>query len=151
MKINEIKTTKTPMTLSPISGERKTEGTAEKGSFGDVMRRSEETDAESRMRKLMGDIEKQGETLGKTMDLRELKQYKKLIAEFLDEMVTNSLKFSKFNQFDRRGRHKVFAVVKKVNGKLEELSREFMKEEKDNLQILDKIGTIRGMLLDVYM
>jgi len=151
MKINEIKSTKTPITISSISGDRKTEGTADKGTFGDVMRRSEETDAESRMRKLMGDIEKQGEALGKTMDLRELKQYKKLISEFLDEMVTSSLKFSKFSQFDRRGRHKVFAVVKKVNAKLEEMSREFMKEEKDNIKILDNIGTIRGMLLDVYM
>lgn len=151
MKINEIKSTKTPITVTSISGDRRTEGAADKGTFGDVMRRSEEADVETRMRKLMGDIERQGETLGKTMDLRELKQYKKLISEFMDEMVTSSLKFSKFSQFDRRGRHKVFAVVKKVNAKLEELSREFMKEEKDNIKILDNIGTIRGMLLDVYM
>lgn len=151
MKINEIKSTKSQIIVTSVSGDRKTEGTADKGTFGDVMRRNEEADVESRMRKLMGDIERQGEALGKTMDLRELKQYKKLISEFMDEMVTSSLKFSKFSQFDRRGRHKVFAVVKKVNAKLEELSREFMKEEKDNIKILDNIGTIRGMLLDVYM
>ncbi len=151
MKINDIKSSKAPIALPSVHGDRKAEGTAEKTSFGDVMKKNSESDAESRMRKLMGDIERQGDTLGKTMDIRELKHYKKLISEFLDEMVQNSLKFSKFSQFDRRGRHKVYAVVKKVNGKLEELSREFMKEEKDNIAILDKIGTIRGMLLDVYM
>lgn len=151
MKINEINTAKTSITITSVPGERKAEGTAEKSSFGDVMRKNEEADVESRMRKLMGDIERQGDALGRTMDIKVLKQYKKLIAEFLDEMVTNSLKFSKFSQFDRRGRHKVFAVVKKVNSKLEELSREFMKDEKENIAILDKIGTIRGILLDVYM
>lgn len=151
MKINEINTAKPSVVIGSVQADRKAEATVDKGSFGDVMRRNEEADVESRMRKLMGDIERQGDTLGKTMDLRELKQYKKLISEFLDEMVQSSLKFSKFSQFDRRGRHKVFAVVKKVNSKLEELSREFMKEEKDNIAILDRIGTIRGMLLDVYM
>ncbi len=151
MKVNDIKSSKVPLPLTSIHADRRAESLTNKPTFGDIMKKNEESDVETRMRKLMADIENQGDKLGKSMDIKELKAYKKLISEFLDEMVQNSLKFSKFSQFDRRGRHKVFAVVKNVNSKLEELSREFMKEEKDNISILDKIGTIKGMLLDVYM
>jgi len=65
--------------------------------------------------------------------------------------MNNSLKFSKQSHFDRRGRHKIYALVKKVNAKVEELSRELLKEEKDNIKILENIGNIKGMLLDMYM
>jgi len=99
----------------------------------------------------MSDIEKQGENLAKNMDIKELKNYKKLVSEFMNEVVNNSLKFSKQSSFDRRGRHKVYALVRKVNARLEELSREFLKEEKDNIKILESIGIIKGMLFDMYM
>ena len=85
------------------------------------------------------------------MDFKELKKYKKMVSEFMDEVVKNSLKFSKQSHFDRRGRHKVYALVRKVNAEIEELSREFLKDEKDNIKILESIGNIKGMLLDMYM
>jgi uncharacterized protein YaaR (DUF327 family) len=122
-----------------------------KTTFADTLQKKGEADLDTRLNKLMSEINRQGEKLAKNMDIKELKQYKKLIAEFMDEVVNSSLKYSKHNQFDRRGRHKVYAIVKKVNAKVEELSREFLKEEKDNIKILESIGTIKGMLLDIYM
>lgn len=150
MKIADIKNH--PTIASSVSREdRKTDISSSKPNFGDTLRRTEEQDLETRLNKLMSDIERQGENLAKTMDIKELKNYKKMISEFMDEVVNNALKFSKHSHFDRRGRHKVYALVKKVNAKIEELSREFLKEEKDNIKILESIGSIKGMLLDMYM
>lgn len=151
MKIQEIKSQPSSIASAITREDRKTDFSSERSSFGDTLKKTEEQDLTSRLSRLMSDIEKQGEHLGKSMDIKELKNYKKLITEFLDEVVNNSLKFSKQSHFDRRGRHKVYALVRKVNSKVEELSRDFLKEEKDNIKILDSIGSIKGMLFDMYM
>ena len=150
MKITEIKTH--PSVISTVAKEdKKSDIGSFKSSFENTLRKTDEQDLTSRLNRLMSDIEKQGDNLVKSMDIKELKKYKKLIAEFMDEVVNNSLKFSKQSHFDRRGRHKVYALVRKVNASIEELSREFLKEEKDNIKILESIGNIKGMLLDMYI
>lgn len=151
MKISDIKSQPSSVAGAIAREDRRTDIANERTSFGDTLKKTEEQDLTTRINRLMSDIEKQGDSLGKSMDIRDLKNYKKLITEFLDEVVNNSLKFSKQSHFDRRGRHKVYALVRKVNSKVEELSREFLKEEKDNIKILESIGSIKGMLLDMYM
>jgi uncharacterized protein YaaR (DUF327 family) len=151
MKISDINNRSTAVAGLPAKEERHIEAGANRTSFADTLQRKEESNLETRLNKLMSDINTQGELLGKNMDIKELKQYKKLIAEFMDEVVNSSLKYTKHNQFDRRGRHKVYAMVKKVNARVEELSREFLKEEKDNIKVLETIGTIKGLLLDLYI
>lgn len=151
MKISDIKSLTAPVASTISREDRRADITNNRSTFGDTLKRTEEQDLTSRLNRLMSDIEKQGENLAKSMDLKDLKNYKKLISDFMNEVVNNSLKFSKQSHFDRRGRHKVYALVKKVNAKVEELSREFLKEEKDNIKILESIGSIKGMLFDMYM
>ena len=151
MKITEIKNNSSSITKTVAKEDRPPGIMSNKPSFSETLIRSEEQDLTSYLNRLMSDIEKQGENLAKNMDIKELKEYKKLVSEFMNEAVKNSLKFSKQSSFDRRGRHKVYALVKKVNGRIEELSREFLKEEKDNIKILESIGIIKGMLFDMYM
>lgn len=151
MKISELSSRSTAIASLTSKEDRRNDMNPNKTTFADTLQKKGEADLDTRLNKLMSEINRQGEQLAKNMDIKELKQYKKLIAEFMDEVVNSSLKYSKHNQFDRRGRHKVYAIVKKVNAKVEELSREFLKEEKDNIKILESIGTIKGMLLDIYM
>ena len=151
MKISDVINHPTAIANLNSKDERRSEMNSNKATFAEALQKKGETDLDTRLAKLMSEINLQGEQLGKNMDIKELKQYKRLIAEFMDEVVNSSLKYTKHNQFDRRGRHKVYAMVKKENAKVEELSREFLKEEKDNIMILDSIGTIKGMLLDIYM
>ena len=51
---------------------------------------------------------------------------------------------------DRRGRHRVYGIIRLVDENLDQLAQELMKDEKDNLAILNKIGEIRGLLLDIF-
>jgi uncharacterized protein len=151
MKISDVISHPTAIANLNSKEDRRNELNSNKASFAETLQKKGEADLDTRLARLMSQINQQGEQLGKNMDIKELKQYKRLITEFMDEVVNSSLKYTKQNQFDRRGRHKVYAMVKKVNAKVEELSREFLKEEKDNIKILDSIGTIKGMLLDIYM
>lgn len=151
MKISEVVSHPTAIASLNAKDDRRNEMNSNKTTFAEALQKKGEADLDTRLTRLMSEINLQGERLGKNMDIKELKNYKKLISEFMDEVVNSSLKYTKHNQFDRRGRHKVYAMVKRVNAKVEELSREFLKEEKDNIKILESIGTIKGMLLDIYM
>lgn len=138
--------------LSEISGkeDRRVSGNQE-ANFQSHLRRIESTNAEERIAGLVNKIIEQGEKLGKKADIRELKIYKNLISEFMDEAVNNSHKFSKKNFLDRRGRHKVYAIVKKVNENLENLTKEVLSSEKDNIKILKSLDDIRGLILDLSL
>ena len=68
----------------------------------------------------------------------------------MNEVVNRSHKFSRENFLDKRGRHRVYGIIRQVDDTLDELARELMKDEKDHLAILGKIGEIRGLLLDIF-
>lgn len=98
---------------------------------------------------LMKDITEQGEKISKHMDIKDMKHYRSLVKEFMNEVVTHSHEFSRENFLDRRGRHRVYGIVKLVDKNLDELATELMKDEKDQLSILGKVGEIQGLLLDI--
>ena len=72
------------------------------------------------------------------------------VKDFLNEVVTRSHKFSRENFLDRKGRHRVYGIVKLVDKNLDELAEELVKDESDHITILDKIGEIAGLLLDIF-
>ena len=114
-----------------------------------LMSSIEEAGLSERLSVMMQEITMQGEKLGKHMDVRDMKHYRRLIQEFMNEIVNRSHKFSRENFLDRRGRHRVYGMIKRVNVVLDELAGELIKEEKDTLAILIKVDEIRGLLLDI--
>jgi len=110
----------------------------------------EEADLQARLSSMMEEITRQGDRLYKKRDVRDMKRYRGLIKEFLNEVVTRSHSFSRENFLDRRGRHRVYGIIRLVDENLDQLAQELMKDEVDNIAILDKIGEIRGLLLDIF-
>ncbi len=109
----------------------------------------QEQELQSRLNLMMEDITMQGKRLSKHMDVRDMKRYRQLIKNFMNEIVNRSHKFSRENFLDRRGRHRVYGMIKLIDQNLDELAMELIKEEKDNIAILMKIDEIRGILLDL--
>ena len=98
---------------------------------------------------LMTDITTQGELIARHMDIRDMKKYRGLIREFMNEVVYRSHKFSRENFLDRRGRHRVYGIIRLIDSNLDELAQELVKDEQNHITILEKIGEIRGLLLDI--
>ena len=109
----------------------------------------EEHGLQARLNLLMEDIVQQGKKLSKHMDVRDMRRYRQLIKDFMNEIVNRSHKFSRENFLDRRGRHRVYGMIKLVDETLDELAGELIKDEQDHLLILSKIDEIRGLLLDI--
>lgn len=109
------------------------------------------TDAElqAKVDALLEDITTQGNRIAEHMDIRDMKKYRGLIKDFLNEVVYRSHKFSRENFLDRRGRHRVYGIIKLIDSNLDELASELVKDEADHISILARIGEIRGLLLDI--
>ncbi|MBO7336691.1 MAG: YaaR family protein, partial [Lachnospiraceae bacterium] len=63
--------------------------------------------------------------------------------------VTHSHKFERENFLDKRGRHRVYGMIKLIDENLDALTEELLKEEKDAMAILTRVDEIRGLLLDI--
>ena len=110
------------------------------------------TDAElqAKVDSLMEDITAQGNRIAQHMDIRDMKKYIGLIKDFLNEVVYRSHKFSRENFLDRRGRHRVYGIIKLIDENLDQLATELVSDEMDHLKILNAIGEIEGLLLDIF-
>ena len=102
-----------------------------------------------RLNLMMQEITMQGDKIVKRVDVRDMRKYRSLIKEFMNEIVNRSHKFSRENFLDRRGRHRVYGIIRLVDEKLDELAQELVKEQTDKIAILAKIGEIQGLLLDI--
>ena len=111
--------------------------------------RVEEQELQARLTALMEEITMQGKRLGKRRDVRDMKRYRGLIKDFMNEIVNRSHKFSRENFLDRRGRHRVYGIIRLVDEKLDELAQALVSDECDKIAILAKVDEIRGLLLDI--
>ena len=109
-----------------------------------------ESELQAHLNALMEQITEEGKKLAKKRDVKDMKHYRGLVKDFLNEIVSRSHEFSRENFLDKRGRHRVYGIIRLVDENLDALAQELMKDEKDNMEILSKIGEIQGLLLDIF-
>lgn len=114
-----------------------------------LIRNIEEKDLQEKLNSMMEEITVQGDKISKHMDIKDMKKYRELVKGFLNEVVSRSHEFSRENFLDRRGRHRIYGIVRLVDKNLDDLAGELVKDEKDHLAIISKIDDIRGLLLDI--
>ncbi|MBR1736143.1 MAG: YaaR family protein [Firmicutes bacterium] len=144
MKVSDI------TSVSSAVVTKKTEKTSSE-EFSFTLNKVSDDKLMERLNSLMEDIAAQGKKLGEHMDIRDMKKYRSLVTDFINEVVTNSHEFSRENFLDRRGRHRVYGIVKLVNKNLDDLAQELLKKEKDHIAILDKTDEIQGLLMDIMI
>lgn len=129
----------------PEKGETK----VDKGFRFTLLSQIEESQLQDKLTQMVEEITSQGAKIAEHMDIKDLKIYRGLIANFMQEVISNSHKFSRENFLDRRGRHRVYGIVRLVNEKIDELAKELLSAEKNHVSILEKIGEIQGLILDI--
>jgi hypothetical protein len=141
-KINEVQQT------APVQQTQAAQPTDDTFKFMLASNIEEEGLAE-RLNLMMEEIVMQGDKIVKRMDVRDMRRYRTLIKDFMNEIVNRSHKFSRENFLDRRGRHRVYGIIRLVDEKLDELAQALVSEECDKIAILAKVDEIRGLLLDI--
>ena len=142
MKVNDIsQISQVPEAAKTVEGD---------GSFKFTLASAiTDADLQAKVDALLNDITAQGNRIAQHMDIRDMKKYRGLVKDFLNEVVYRSHKFSRENFLDRRVRHRVYGIIRLIDKNLDELASELVEDEKDHIAILDRIGEIKGLLLDI--
>ena len=121
------------------------------GEFSFTLKRIASEGLAERLSGLITEITEKGKKIAKHMDINDLKQYRGLVGDFINEVITNSYEFSRENFLDRRGRHRVYGIVRLVNKELDALAQDLLKNETNHINILSRIDQICGLLLDLLI
>lgn len=119
-------------------------------SFTSVMDKRRTDVTFERLNKKMTEIEAQGEKLADTRSVENLRKYKKMVKDFLDDAIKNGLELKEQRGFNQRGSTKIYKLVKEVDKKLIDLTNQVLDKEKKGLDVLNLVGEIKGMLLNIY-
>ncbi|WP_180960440.1 YaaR family protein [Neobacillus cucumis] len=125
---------------------------SELAAFQNILSGKQISLAKEHFNTLLEGITKQGERLVRSRSLNDLHEYKRLIKSFLQEVVKHGLSLEETASFSHSSsRERKLKVIKEIDKKLLDLSEEMIKQEDPNIRLLDNIGEIKGLLIDLYL
>ena len=84
-----------------------------RGGFEENLNREQSRRMEERIAALLNEIDEQGKRMANSMNLKDLMAYKAKVKAFMEEVISGMLKYAKSSTMDRRGRHRVYSLVKR--------------------------------------
>lgn len=134
--------------LDPLKS--KQEAPAESVTFTEFISEKRSQLNVDKLNKLVQGIEDQGVKLSKSCTIEDLRKYKQLVKEFMQDAVKHGLELEERRGFNRRGRSKVYKIVNEVDKKLLDLTDAVVKKQEKGLQVLNLVGEIKGLLVNIY-
>ncbi|MHA7966237.1 YaaR family protein [Paenibacillus sp. CAU 1782] len=118
-------------------------------NFADVMVQQDAQRTQEELQQKLMDIHKQGERLSKLMTVRELKLYRQMVKKFLEDTMRRGVGLKEVRGFDRRGRVKRYKLLDEIDDQLLSMAEELLESEQGRIDLLHKIGEIRGILINL--
>jgi len=133
---------------TPKTGPREVEAST---TFSALMQDKREHKGYERLQQKLMLVEEHGQLLAESQTIEHLEAYKEKIKDFLKDALDQSQQLEEKRGFNRRGRTKIYKVVEQVDAKLLQLTDNVISGESRRLEILDQIGEIKGMLVNVFV
>ncbi|MEK5234109.1 YaaR family protein [Paenibacillus sp. FSL L8-0470] len=118
-------------------------------SFTDVFHQQGEQKTIDELNRQIKDIQQQGDRLSKSMTVRELAIYRNMIKKFLEETARRGVILKDTKGWDRRGRSKRYKLLEEIDAALLNLADDLLESEHGRIDLLGRVGEIRGMLINL--
>lgn len=112
------------------------------------MHQSDEQRSNEELQRKLEDIRMQGDRLARSMTVRELKLYRNMVKSFLEDTVRRGVGLKETRGWDRRGRSKRYKLLEEVDEMLVSMGEELLQTEEGRIDLLNKVGEIRGILIN---
>ena len=119
--------------------------------FGEMVIKQGSKMQTEQLTRLLGDISAAGDRVARSRNLRELARFKMLVKRFLQEAVDHGLETKQSHTWNRFGEGRRLKIVETIDEHLVELAEDILNEEKESIELLAKIGEIKGLLINLYM
>lgn len=103
------------------------------------------------LQRLFLEIEKQGEKLVHSQTITELNNYKRLVQRFIHEAVEFGMDVTHVRGWNQLGKMESHFLIKQIDKHLLELTDMIVHKGEEPLRLLEKVGEIKGMLINFYM
>ncbi|WP_322925176.1 YaaR family protein [Paenibacillus campi] len=137
-----------PLKSNSVLSETPTK-TVQQKNFSDVLQNHGTQATNDEIQRQFKAIQLQGDRLAKSMTLRELKAYQMLVKRFLEDTVRRGVKLKDTQSFDRRGRSRKYKLLDEVDSTLLSMAEELLSSEEGRIELLQRMGEIRGMLVNL--
>lgn len=118
-----------------------------KKDFSQSFNSQREKRNEAELKAMLEDIKKRGNRLVITKCYADVRAYKNLIKEYLQNVLKHMYEIKKDISFWQT---QYFITVETIDSKLDELTNFLMNEQGSNLDIASTIDEISGLVVDIY-
>ncbi|MFD1204510.1 MULTISPECIES: YaaR family protein [Sporosarcina] len=118
--------------------------------FGNMVLKHGERLHGEQITRLLGDISTAGDRLARSRNLRDMAKFKMLVRRFLQEAVESGMSLKQSHTWNQYGEGRRLKIVQTIDEKLIELAEALLNEEQTSIDLLDKIGEIKGLLINLY-
>jgi uncharacterized protein YaaR (DUF327 family) len=129
--------------------EQKVVQTASKG-FEDLITKQGNKLQMEQLNQLLVTIEDAGRRLSKSRNFSDLSKYKLLVKKFIHEAVEYGMKMKQSRSWDYNGNSRPLKIIEQLDQSLIDLADEIVKKESSSIDILAKIGEVKGLLINLY-
>lgn len=118
-------------------------------AFSDVMQQQSQLRTQEELQQKLLEIQRQGDRFSQSMTMRELKLYRNMVKQFLELTVRRGIGIKDVRSMDRRGRMKRHKLLDEIDESLVLMGEELLETEQGRIELLQRMGDIRGMLLNL--
>lgn len=101
------------------------------------------------LEELLDEVHQSGDMLADSQSLVNIKRYRQAVSAFLAYIVNNMLTVEEQTSGGNILRRKRFTQVKVIDDKLESLVQAVLRNQGKQLDVLERINEIRGLLIDL--
>lgn len=118
--------------------------------FNQLVEKQEHKLQIGQLQQLLKEVESAGERLARSRNFKELAKFKTLVKQFVKEAVHFGLELKQSHSWNQYGEGRSLKLVETIDDKLVELTDELMSKKGEQIDILGKIGEIKGLLINLY-
>jgi uncharacterized protein YaaR (DUF327 family) len=107
------------------------------------------TDSANDIEDVLDKVFETGEKLKKDQSIENIRNYKSTVKQFLEYILKKTLKIEEKTSGINVLKRKKFTLIKIIDRKLESLAVDVLSRQKKQLEILEKIEEINGLIVDL--
>jgi uncharacterized protein YaaR (DUF327 family) len=120
-------------------------------AFQQILQEKQLDLSQNRLQSLLNELNQHETRLSLSRSLQDLMSYKQTIRNFLKEVVQNGVSIEEHLGSHPNGREKRLKLIKQVDHHLLELSEQVLEKQAPTVDLLEKMGEIKGLLVNLYL
>jgi uncharacterized protein YaaR (DUF327 family) len=104
----------------------------------------------NQLENMMAELDNAGERLTRSRTFKDLAKYKMMVKKFMKETVDFGMNLKQSHSWNQYGEGRKLKLVETIDQHLVDLTDEFLKKDKSSIDLLGKVGEIKGLLINLY-